>query len=265
MIETSNSTATIDAAILAIQQKAPVIRKKADNPYFKSKYAEYPEIQAEIRPLLLEQSIITMFFPVANNQLIMNVKHTASKEFYRVTMDLKTIQDSPQAQGSAITYGKRYMLTAFFDLQIEDASDDDGNAGSNAKPKQQTQQQTNQAAALTPPAEDKRTWLNPDTQLWFDTKNWLFEKDSRNITAVNKKYRITQNNAEMLAKQEVLKPGAKLWDIAAKFLSKEGAKAENIKKMFIITEDDLTDLQIDATNIETAPPAEPLTETNTTK
>src|ERR1700744_6391199 len=146
-IETSGNTATIDGAILRIQSKAPIITKNWNNPHFKSKFAEYPDIQKVMRPFLIEENILTMFFPVVNNQLVMNVKHIVSKEYYKITMDLKPIQDNPQAQGSAITYGKRYMFTAFFDLQIDDASDDDANAASIPGDKQAPAQQNESPAA----------------------------------------------------------------------------------------------------------------------
>lgn len=249
MITKSNSTKNIDKKIFIVQSEAPVIRKNSDNPYFKSKYAEYPEIQAEVRPITIKQGLLVNFAPVAGNLLIMTVKDIETGEYYEVTMDLKTIQDSPQAQGSAITYGKRYMYTAFFDLIIEDASDDDGNAASNAKPKEQKQaQQTQQPAAnASKPVDPNRPYLNPDTEKWFDAKMYLFTK-SGTIEKTLKKYRLSKVNQETIIKQEDLKPGSKIWSFATIYLSKEGTKSEDIQKAFIITDQDIQDLQIDAMN-----------------
>lgn len=254
MIETSTSTGNIDGAILKVQTLAPVIRKNTDNPYFKSRFAEYPEIQAAIRPLLIEQGIITMFFPVIGNQLTMNVKHTGSKEFYKVTMDLKTIQDSPQAQGSAITYGKRYMLTAFFDLIIEDASDDDGNASSVSQPKKDAA-----STNATPAPLADLNWLNPNTKDWFTAKGMIFNK-KKTIEDIRKQYKVNKANSELIVKKESLKPATAYWTFAVEYLAKKDAKSINITNMFDVTETDLTDLQIDATNyVAPAKPTETIT------
>lgn len=248
MITKSNSTKNIDKKIFTVQSDAPVIRKNSDNPYFKSKYAEYPEIQTEVRPLTIQQGLLVNFAPGTGNLLIMTVKDIETGEFYEVTMDLKTIQDSPQAQGSAITYGKRYMYTAFFDLIIEDAMDDDGNAGSNAKQKQNaaTQQQP-VTGSNAKPVDPNRPYLNPDTEKWFDAKMYIFVK-AGTVEKTLKKYRLSKVNQETIIKQEELKPGSKTWGYATIYLSKEGSKSEDIQKAFIITDQDLQDLQIDAMN-----------------
>lgn len=251
MIETSNSVKNIDAKIFAIQAAAPIIRKEADNPYFKSKYAEYPEIQAAIKPLIQKEALLVMFLPVSDNKLTMYVKDTTSNEFYKCTSDLNMTAVSPQAQGSAITYLKRYMLTAFFDLQIEDAMDDDGNAGSQ---KQQPKQQNQPAQQQQAPAKE-RPYINTDTEKWFQSKLFIFNEGGT-LERLLKKYRISKENGEKLAKQEDLKPGSKMWEFATLYLSKEGAVFEPIAKAFNITDQDAQDLQIDATNLQT---------TNTTK
>lgn len=248
MITKSNSTKNIDKKIFSVQSEAPIIKKEADNPYFRSKYAEYPEIQIAIRPLTLKQGLLVNFAPIMGDQLILSVKDIETGEFYEVTADLKSGQVTPQAQGSAITYLKRYMLTAFFDLIIEDAMDDDGNAGSNAKTKQNTAaQQQPSAGSNAKPIDPNRPYLNPDTEKWFDAKMYIFVK-AGTVEKTLKKYRLSKVNQETIIKQEELKPGSKTWEYATIYLSKEGSKSEDIQKAFTITDQDLQDLQIDAMN-----------------
>lgn len=252
--ETSKSTQKIDAVIFVIQNEAPIITKNGDNPYYNSKYAEYHEIQKAIRPLLFREKILISFAPVTGNRLVLNVKHIDSAEFIKITADLNSVTASPQAQGSAITYLKRYMITAIFDLIIDDASDDDGNKSS---VNGQDTKQPATTSKLPPPSTEQaaapvdRTtlpFLNPDTDKWISAKIWYFEK-GKPLAKVVAKYRITAKNQTLLGEREVLKPGGKLWKAATNYLTKENAKIGSLTEVFDITDQDATDLQTDAFNI----------------
>lgn len=260
-IETSNSVTKIDKKIFNVMAKAPVISKDGVNPHFRSKYAEYPEIQAVIKPLLFEAQLMVNFMPITGNRLTMYIKDIEAAEFYKVTAELNMGAISPQAQGSAITYLKRYMLTAFFDLQIDDASDDDGNAGSgkvNGNATSTPATQTQQAAPVA-----NLPWLNKDTPEWLTAKNYIFNA-GKTIKDIQKKFKINKANLEMLPKIEPLKPGANIWVTATMMLNSNKLKPENIINMFEISESDMQDLLIDATNY-TAPATTENPNTNTTK
>lgn len=253
--ETSKSTQKIDAAIFRIQNDAPVITKGGLNPHFNSKFAEYHDIQKAVRPLLFREKILVSFLPVAGNKLIMLVKDIDAAEFYKGIADLNTLQISPQAQGSAITYLKRYMFTAIFNLIIEDASDDDGNKSSIPQPEQSqpiTTKQPTQAVAVV----DRKTlpFLNPDTEKWIEVKIWYFLKD-KPLAKVTAKYQITAKNQTLLGQRETLKPGGKLWKAATVYLAKPDSLISGIGSVFDITDQDLQDLQIDALNLVQPEPA----------
>lgn len=256
-LEQSKTVKEIDEAIFRVLEKVPIIKKKSDNDYYRSKYAEYPEIQKEVRPHLMAERLLFKSFPVEGNKLIYSITHLTSQEYYKGTVDLNAISVSPQAQGSAISYMKRYALVAVLDLIIE-GDDDDGNSSSNAKPKQEAQQQ--KQAALV----DNREWLNKDTAKWFDAKIFILANGGK-LEKTAKKYRISTENAASLVKPEPLKPGGKLWPFAISYLAKDGNKSESISKAFSITDQDLQDLQVDALNSVDTPSTDINSQSTTTK
>lgn len=263
MLEQSKTTKEIDEAILALQSKVPIIKKGTANDYYRSKYAEYPDIQTAIRPHLIEAKLLVKFFPVEGNKIVFILTHLTSQEFYKATIDLNSINATPQAQGSAISYMKRYAVVAAFDLIIE-GDDDDGNAGSgkNAQaPAAATQQQKPNDKAPAPPAN--LAWLNPNTKDWFNQK-WLIFNKGKNIDDIRKKYKVNKTNATTLIKTEEVKPGTVYWQLAVEYLAKDGSKIENITNMFTFSETDLQDLQIDATDYTPATDEATTTATNET-
>lgn len=110
-----------------LQQKS--LKKTAENPFHKSKYVTL-------------NALLDMVLPVLNNHklvLTQQVTHyeghpslTTSvmlnpQEVLESTMLLMLKSEDPQAQGSAITYARRYSLMSLLGL-VGDEEDDDGNA-----------------------------------------------------------------------------------------------------------------------------------------
>jgi hypothetical protein len=127
-METSQSTKEIAAALTAFQAEVKMVVKDAVNPFFKSKYAS------------LENVIATIKFPLVNNGLsyvqlpdgdgLTTIVMHKSGEWIKATANLELKGHTPQDQGSAITYMRRYALSAALGLATED--DDDGNAATQA-------------------------------------------------------------------------------------------------------------------------------------
>jgi hypothetical protein len=247
MLEHSKTTKEIDEAFFRIMQKAPAIKKKSANDYYKSKYAEYPDIQEILKPLFIEEKLLVKFFPVEGNKLILIITHLTSQEFFKSVMDLNSVSATPQAQGSAISYMKRYSIAAAFDLIIE-GDDDDGNASSGKQKEQQPGANTNQqgnSQAPAPPANLK--WLNPNTKDWFNAK-WMIFNNGKTLEDIRKKFKVSEAKSIILIKPEDLKPGTAYWGFATEYLAKEDSKIGKITTMFSLSETDQQDLQIDATN-----------------
>jgi hypothetical protein len=115
--------------LIKVQQNAPKIIKDSDNPYFHSKYASLDSVLEPVIPLLNENSLfLTQLVTTKDNQpaLCTKIIDIDTKEEISSTMYLMTKSSDPQAQGSSITYAKRYALQSMLGLQT--GEDDDGNA-----------------------------------------------------------------------------------------------------------------------------------------
>lgn len=127
-------------ALLAAQAEFSVVPKDADNPFFDSKYADLPSIMRMVGPVLTKYGLVLTQHPnmtvTANGDVIdtltTRIIHTSGEELAS-TMRLHLAPDkkgniTPQSQGSAITYARRYALSAA--LGIVTDVDDDGNEAS---------------------------------------------------------------------------------------------------------------------------------------
>jgi hypothetical protein len=129
---------TIYEALLAVQQAAPCIGKTTDNPYFKSKYAALPDIWAAIKELLGQHGLLVMHqteVVEGAEYIITTIHHVPTQEKIVSRSKIILLKNSAQEYGSYITYMRRYALSAMLGLITDE--DDDGNAASQAKPKQE--------------------------------------------------------------------------------------------------------------------------------
>lgn len=96
------------------------------NPHFKSRYASYEAIREACRDPLSKYALaVTHHMHVSEGKriLITQLSH-ASGQWMRSYLMIPQDKETPQAMGSAITYSKRYALSAF--LAIGSDEDDDG-------------------------------------------------------------------------------------------------------------------------------------------
>jgi hypothetical protein len=116
----------IAAALLAVQRKIEGVSKSADNPYFKSKYADLGAVIDATIPLLNEHGIVVIQLPTAGPEgtlaLTTMLLHESGESISGTAVMPLSKQD-PQAYGSAMTYARRYSLAAAVSLKT---LDDDG-------------------------------------------------------------------------------------------------------------------------------------------
>jgi hypothetical protein len=135
MMQTSQSIENISKAIIALNAELSNPKNTADNPFFKSKYAPLNEILNEVRPLLSKHglAIIQNTMSIEDRIGIQTVIiHSSGESIASDILLLKADKDTAQGQGSAITYGRRYQVSAMLSIASED--DDDGNHASGNKP-----------------------------------------------------------------------------------------------------------------------------------
>lgn len=125
-MRTSESIKNIAPALLSAQKLMGGAKKGASNPYFKSRYADLGAVLEACKELLNEAGV-TILQPHTSNERGKFVEtillHTSGEWVSSETEIVVAKQGDPQAQGSAITYARRYGLQSLLSMPAED---DDG-------------------------------------------------------------------------------------------------------------------------------------------
>jgi len=132
----SESIAELAKALSNFQGKMTAIKKDAVNPFYKSKYATLDTIWETIRKPLSENGLSvaqTMNLIEGKNVLETTLYHT-SGEWISGTQLVNPIKDDPQSLGSAISYARRYSLSAILGIVADE--DDDANIATKAEVKE---------------------------------------------------------------------------------------------------------------------------------
>ena len=128
MIETSESTAKLDAALAKAQGDFQAAIKDSNNPAFKSKYADLSAVMEAIRPALIKHGISVTQWPVHSEDdrvhMVTRIAHDG--EWMRGIFSMPVMKRDAHGYGSTVTYLRRYCIASCFGV-ISDL-DDDGNA-----------------------------------------------------------------------------------------------------------------------------------------
>ena len=154
-MKTSSEITKLAPALLKAQRAMLAAAKSATNPHFKSKYADLATIIDATKGPLNEQEIICLQGVTSDSTGVMvetTLMHS-SGEWIADTLFMPVPQQTPQAYGSAITYGRRYGLQALVCLPAED---DDGNKASEAPTRPNTAKQVAVDALQTMAPEEQQ-------------------------------------------------------------------------------------------------------------
>ena len=120
----------IATALLKAQTDMGNAVKDSKNPFFKSSYADLNSVREACLPLLNKNGIVVLQ-PIINvdgkNFVKTVLLHTSGESIESLTEIIYSKQNDAQAQGSGITYARRYGLQS---LVCIGAEDDDGNKAS---------------------------------------------------------------------------------------------------------------------------------------
>lgn len=202
----SESISNLAKALSCFQVKVETIRKTESNPFFKSKYAPLPEILGAITKPLNECGLTFSQMPDGENLTTILI-HCESGEYLQSSYPLHPIKNDPQAFGSAITYARRYAISAILCLNVDE--DDDGNKASHpngyngqAKPMPTTPNVT------TADQLPEREWLNPKTENWTKAVDYLARGNA--MHKIEAKYKISTKNKELLQNEVMEEINTKL-------------------------------------------------------
>lgn len=126
----TEKTLGIAKAFVEAQKEFGQVLKRADNPFFKSKYADLASVHDAVIDALHNHDIALLqkTHDCDNGVKIETVFMHASGEQISGGLLFVPAQQDAQKYGSALTYARRYSLLSAAGLPAED---DDGNSASN--------------------------------------------------------------------------------------------------------------------------------------
>lgn len=144
-MQRSDTIGKLSKALTAVQSQLKPASKDADNPFFKSKYADLNSVWDAARDLLGKNGLAVIqgnSVGLDNTVIVETILSHESGEWVQSELCLPLAKHDPQGVGSAVTYGRRYGLAAIVGIVAD--IDDDGNhasgknnGGQSAQAKQQ--------------------------------------------------------------------------------------------------------------------------------
>lgn len=147
-MKTSESIKNLAKALLTAQTQMGGASKSANNPFFKSKYADLPTVMEVVKQPLNDAGIVVLqpaLWRDGKNFIVTTLVHADSGEFMASETEVVCVkQNDPQSFGAAQTYARRFGLQSMLFIPAED---DDGNTASGRVTQNQTK--TNNCAPPT--------------------------------------------------------------------------------------------------------------------
>jgi hypothetical protein len=139
VFEKSETIGKLAEALAKAQSQMKPAIKDSDNPYFKSKYADLASIWDAVRvPLTSNGLCVSQTTDTVQGSsgvtIITTLLHT-SGEWISGSLSLAPVKIDPQGVGAAITYGRRFGLSAITGICSEDEDDDGNTASGHTTPK----------------------------------------------------------------------------------------------------------------------------------
>lgn len=167
-MKTSEETKNIFKALSDFKKDFKQPLKDANNPFFKSKYVPLESIVQAIDNEAPEHGLGYFQEATTNEHGEVGVKttviHSSGEYIESLPLYMKPDKNTPQGVGSAITYAKRYGLSAMFGVASD--VDDDGNEASGHNAKKASKPQLKQM-------EDLRKEYVSKAELDYDGKKKL--------------------------------------------------------------------------------------------
>lgn len=142
-MEKSESIKEICIAFNKMQSVLEQPLKDKDNPYFRSKYVPLENVVDSIVKASKDNGLSFSQFAETdeNGNICVStlVMHNSGEWIQYPKLRMKPEKNTPQSLGSAITYAKRYALSAIFGI----TSDEDNDGNSESKPNQNTKPKQN--------------------------------------------------------------------------------------------------------------------------
>jgi ERF superfamily len=143
--------------------------KDSENPHFKNRYASLATVLDTVRPVLARHGLAVLQSAGTGTRgpvLYTTVLHESGQWLALEPLELPAVKPDPQGWGSAISYGRRYLLLAVCGVTADE--DDDANAASRPAVKRPAA-----PAGPAPARAEKKPTPTTGTELG----NWLQDFD----------------------------------------------------------------------------------------
>lgn len=130
-MEHSNEIGELAKALSQAQSQLKAAEKSAINPHYNSPFANLKDIWEAITLPLTKNglSVIQTTDPHESGVILNTMLCHSSGQWIKGKLFMRPVKNDPQAVGSAITYARRYALSAIVGVYQED---DDGNLATHA-------------------------------------------------------------------------------------------------------------------------------------
>lgn len=180
------SIANLAAALTKAQAEIEGAAKDRLNPHFKSKYADLSSVMDAIKPALAKHGLA--FVQVSHDRdhaaaVETVIVHSSGETMNCGIVSVPVSKGDAQGFGSALTYARRYSLSAAFGVAPED---DDGNAAAAAKPANTATEVMGDAfRALEPDEQTLATdWANQAEKLAQHSISDAYQDITENLATI---------------------------------------------------------------------------------
>lgn len=188
---------TLWSALLAAQREMPAVEKdstakvqgksKAGRDYeYSYQYVSFDQLLSKALPVLHKHGIVLLQMPSAlpdgSPSLTTALIHGPSGERIEREMPLLLAANDPQGLGSAITYARRYAVTAF--LGISGQKDDDAQAAMPREEPRSSDSPMSLAAAidrLDMYVEDSKPWIRRYAENTYSELEGSFPENAKDL------------------------------------------------------------------------------------
>ena len=157
----SETIKELAAALSKFQGEITAVKKDASNPYYKSRYATLDAIWETIRKPLADNglAVTQTLTDYGDTMLETTLLHT-SGEYIVSLIKIKPVKEDPQSFGSALTYNRRYSLSAILGIAADE--DDDGNQATGKDQKPVTKETVKPPVTPKPSPQPPRATRKPE-------------------------------------------------------------------------------------------------------
>lgn len=135
----SETVTDLARAMLKVQAELQPALKDRENPFTRSSYATLNSVMDACRDSLIRHGVWLVQYPAPTENgslgLVTKLVHAESGQWQSSLLVMPLPKADPQGYGSALTYGRRYSLSALIGIVTED--DDDGEAASGGRASRQ--------------------------------------------------------------------------------------------------------------------------------